>query len=94
MEWNNNNPVNTAEPQPQQAPEARPINYNQERAKRFFKYHGKKTVLIAVILIAAIILLSESLYIVGESEQAFVSRFGVIKRLVLNSDNTFQCARR
>lgn len=86
MEWNNNNPVNNTETQ---APEPRPINYSQERAKRFFRYHGKKAALAAVILIAAIVLLSESLYIVGESEQAFVSRFGVIKRLVLNSDNTF-----
>ena len=25
----------------------------------------------------------------GEAEQAFVSRFGVIKRVILNSDNTF-----
>ena len=52
MEWNNNS-MNNTEYQTQQAPDSRPINYNQERARHFVKYHGKKTVLAAVILIAA-----------------------------------------
>lgn len=81
-------PQQTYQP-PQQAAQTRPINYNEERMKRFWRYHGKKTIIIGAIFILALILLSESLFIVGESEQAFVSRFGVIKRLVLNADNTF-----
>ena len=88
VQWNNETPFNTAETQ-QQPVDSRPINYNEERMKRFWKYHGGKTVIAVIALILAIVLLSESLYIVGESEQAFVSRFGVINRLVLNSDNTF-----
>ncbi len=78
MQWNN------ANPQPE-----RPINYKEAKRKEFMKKHGAKVVIIAVAVIAVLIILSESVFIVGESEQAVVSRFGVIKRLVLNSGNSF-----
>lgn len=45
--------------------------------------------LLALAFILLLVLLSECFYIVGESEQAVVSRFGVIKRIVLNSRNDF-----
>lgn len=45
--------------------------------------------LTAVILIAAIVLISESCFIVGEAEQCVISRFGVIKSVILNDDNRF-----
>lgn len=45
--------------------------------------------LLAIAFILLLVLLSECFYIVGESEQAVVSRFGVIKRIVLNSRNDF-----
>lgn len=66
-----------------------PINMNEIRAKQFLKKHGGRTVLIAVIVIATLILLGESIFVVGEAEQAMVSRFGVIKRIITNSDNDF-----
>ena len=66
-----------------------PININEIKAQQFIKKHGGRTVIIAIIVILALILLSESLFIVGEAEQAMVSRFGVIKRLITNSDNDF-----
>lgn len=72
----------------QQEPQ-QPININEVRTQQFFRKHGGRTVLIAVIAILALILFSESVFIVGEAEQAMVSRFGVIKRLITNSDNDF-----
>ena len=67
----------------------RPINYMDEKRKAFLRKHMKKFVLISLFLILCIVLLSESLFIVGEAEQAVVSRFGVIKRIVINSHNDF-----
>lgn len=78
MQWNNPNP------QPE-----RPINYKEAKRKEMMQKHGAKIAIIAVAVIAVLILLSESVFIVGESEQAVVSRFGVIKRLILNAGNSF-----
>ena len=36
-----------------------------------------------------IILISQSTFIVGEAEQSVVTRFGVIKRIIINSHNDF-----
>lgn len=81
MDWNNNTQQHTAYQQP--------ININEVKAKNFIKKHGGRTILIAVIAIIALILFSESVFIVGEAEQAMVSRFGVIKRIITNTDNDF-----
>lgn len=67
----------------------RPVNYREAQTRNFLRNHGGKAVGIAIILIVALILLSESVFIVGESEQASVSRFGVIRRLILNTGNSF-----
>lgn len=50
---------------------------------------GVKIALIAVAVVAALILLGESVFIVGEADQAVVSRFGVIERIILNEGNDF-----
>ncbi len=72
--------------------------FNQQASKNtayrpanndFMKKHGMKVVLGAIIAIFVLVLLGESMYIVGESEQAVVSRFGVIKKLILNNGNEF-----
>lgn len=65
------------------------IPFRSPAQKSFMRKHGVKVVLGVIIAICALILLSESLYIVGESEQAVVSRFGVIKKLILNYGNDF-----
>lgn len=67
----------------------RPVNFQQAQMSNFMKKHGGKVILAGVILILGLILLSESIFIVSESEQAVVSRFGVIKRLILNNGNEF-----
>ena len=80
MTWNSN-PINTQQ-----------FYSNTNRPKQkgtFMKKHGGKVILGAVIAIFALILLSESMYIVGESDQAVVSRFGVIQMLILNDGNDF-----
>lgn len=63
--------------------------YQPRRNNEFMKKHGLKVILGAIIAIFALVLISESMYIVGESDQAVVSRFGVIKKLILNDGNEF-----
>lgn len=92
MENNYNTPHFTPDPTPapEPAPQPqRPVNYREAQTRTFLRRHGGKTVLAIVIAIVLLILLSESLFVVGESEQASVSRFGVIKRLILNDGNDF-----
>lgn len=48
-----------------------------------------RIVVAALCVIAALILLTQSLYVVGEAEQAVVSRFGVIRDIVVAPDNDF-----
>ncbi|MBN1778244.1 MAG: protease modulator HflC [Clostridiales bacterium] len=67
----------------------RPVNYASAEFSAFFKRSRKKIILVAVLLIALIILISESTFIVGEAEQSVVARFGVIKRIIINSHNDF-----
>ncbi|NLX82887.1 MAG: protease modulator HflC [Clostridiales bacterium] len=55
----------------------------------FAKKNTKLLVILLVILIAGLVLLNESFFIVGEAEQAVVSRFGVIKSIILDERNTF-----
>lgn len=67
----------------------RPVNFAQARRSSFMKRHGGKLFIAGIALIIALVLLSESVYIVGEADQAVVSRFGVIERLILNDGNDF-----
>lgn len=57
--------------------------------KDFAKKNTRLLIIIGVLLIAALVLLNESFFIVGEAEQAVVSRFGVIKSIILDDKNTF-----
>ena len=68
---------------------SRPVNYNSAEFNAFMKRNRVKFILIAVFVILLIILISESTFIVGEAEQSVVTRFGVIKRIIINSDNDF-----
>ncbi len=67
----------------------KPINYESEQLKSFARKNGKRIFFYGLLFILLLILLNECFFIVGESEQAVVSRFGVIKRIVLNSENDF-----
>lgn len=64
-------------------------DFEKEARKRYLRERSRKWILIGGIALIALILLSESFFIVGEAEQAVVSRFGVIRRIILNTSNTF-----
>ena len=51
--------------------------------------HKKPLIIIAVILAALALLWSECFFVVNEREQAVVSRFGVIKQVILNEESSF-----
>ena len=65
--------------------------YDFERAAKNRHLHGLigKGIAAAVILLLLLAVLSQSVFVVGEAEQCVVSRFGVIKRIILNESNTF-----
>ncbi len=67
----------------------RPVNYASAEFNAFFKRSRNKIIWIAVAVIVLIILISQSTFIVGEAEQSVVTRFGVIKRIIINSHNDF-----
>ncbi len=67
----------------------RPINYSSAQMNAFFSKHRGKLILISILLIVAIVLINESVFIVGEAEQSVVSRFGVISRIVISKNNDF-----
>ncbi len=67
----------------------RPINYESEQLKSFARKNGKRLFFYGLLLILLLIVVNECVFIVGEAEQAVVSRFGVIKRIIVNSENDF-----
>lgn len=81
---NNWNRPQTPPPRPPKAP-----GKALEWLKNYARKNTRSLVIFALILIAGLILLNESFFIVGEAEQAVVSRFGVIKSIILDSKNTF-----
>ncbi|NLG38086.1 MAG: protease modulator HflC [Clostridiales bacterium] len=67
------------------------ININDMRAARN-RSTGRTIrgiVLAAAILVGAIVLFNIVTFTVGEGEQAVVSRFGVIRRIIIDPDNDF-----
>lgn len=64
-------------------------DFDKEARKRYVREKAGKWLLIGCLLLLAAVLLSQSLFVVGEAEQAMVSRFGVIRKIVLNDGNTF-----
>ena len=65
--------------------------YDFDKAARQRKLRSDMTrwAVIGGIVLAVLIVFSQCFFVVGEAEQAFVSRFGVINRVILNGDNTF-----
>ena len=67
----------------------RPINYREAQMKAVFQKHKGKWILGALLLILLVVLASECFFIIGEAEQCVVSRFGVIKRIIIKDHNDF-----
>lgn len=51
--------------------------------------HKKPLIIIVIILAALALLWNECFFVVSEREQAVVSRFGVIKQVILNEESSF-----
>lgn len=64
-------------------------DYEKEMKNRKMRKTIGRAAIIAAAVIVFIILLCESLFVVGEAEQCVISRFGVIKTIILNEHNTF-----
>ena len=67
----------------------RPINYMSAAFSASLRRNSRKLIVIGIILIALLIVLNESIFIVGEADQSVVSRFGVIKQIVISKKNDF-----
>ncbi len=64
-------------------------NKLQNALKNFARKNTKLLVILGIVLVAFLVLLNEAFFIVGEAEQAVVSRFGVIKSIILDDKNKF-----
>ena len=89
MQWNNQNQPNRGSEAKENDRANRPVNYYQAEFSAFFKKNLKKLFLWGGILILLLVLVNECTFVVGESEQAVVSQFGVIKRMIIHNHNDF-----
>ncbi len=64
-------------------------DYEKEMKNRKIRKTVGRTAAIAAAAIVLIVLVCESLFVVGEAEQCVISRFGVIQTIILNEHNTF-----
>ena len=53
------------------------------------KTYNKKWIFVILAVLVVLFLFSQSIFVVKEAEQAVVSRFGVIKKVIFNDDNSF-----
>lgn len=60
-----------------------------QKAAGLLNKHRKPLIILLLILVALALLWSECFFVVNEREQAVVSRFGVIKQVILNEGSTF-----
>lgn len=67
----------------------RPVNEASANARAFFSKHFKKLILGAVIIAALLFIWNTCFFVVGEAEQAVVSRFGVITQIIINEHSDF-----
>lgn len=64
-------------------------DFDYEARKRYVREKARMWLVAGGIVLFVLFIISQSFFVVGEAEQAVVSRFGVIRKLVLNSSNTF-----
>lgn len=76
-------------PNQAQSPSQEQVKQYGRQAAGMLNRHKKPLIIFVIILVALGILWSECFFIVNEAEQAVISRFGVIKQVVLNEGSTF-----
>lgn len=64
-------------------------DFEQELKNKTRRKNTGRLIGVGIIAVLLIILISQSIFVVGEAEQCVISRFGVIKTIVLNEHNTF-----
>lgn len=64
-------------------------DYEQAYKNKQMRKNTGRWIGIGIVVFLAILLFSQSIFVVGEAEQCVVSRFGVIKSIILNEHNTF-----
>ena len=68
-----------------------PINTQEygRKLNSFLNKHRKGLIITALALVLLLFVWNECFFVVGEAEQAVVSRFGVIKQIIVNENNDF-----
>ena len=64
-------------------------DFDKAARARYLREKTRKYVLLGAAAVLCLLLLSQSLFVVGEAEQCVVSRFGIIRKVILNQSNTF-----
>ena len=67
----------------------RQVNELADRSRSFLNRHRKLLILVGILLVIALVLINQSFFIVNEAEQAVVSRFGVITKIIINQNSDF-----
>ena len=64
-------------------------DFDKAARARYLREKTRKYVLLGAAAVLCLLLLSQSLFVVGEAEQCVVSRLGIIRKVILNQSNTF-----
>ena len=68
---------------------AQTYDFDRAARMRYLKEKARKWTITALILLLILIVAPQCFFVVGEAEQCVVSRFGVIRKIVLNEGNQF-----
>ena len=67
----------------------RPVNQASAEINAFFKKHAKLLWIVGILVLLLALVWNQCFFIVGEAEQAVVSRFGVITKIIISDNNHF-----
>ncbi|MGI6654405.1 MAG: protease modulator HflC [Christensenellales bacterium] len=61
----------------------------KNKSRAFFQKRSKLLILLGIALVVAVVLIDQCFFIVNEAEQAVVSRFGVITKIIVDEHSDF-----
>ena len=65
------------------------MNELKNKSRAFFQKRSKLLILLGIALVVAVVLIDQCFFIVNEAEQAVVSRFGVITKIIVDEHSDF-----
>lgn len=68
---------------------AQTYDFDKAARMRYLKEKARKWTVLGLIVLLLLIIAPQCFFVVGEAEQCVVSRFGVIRKIVLNEGNQF-----